>query len=472
MKFCVSFLALLAALPLSCVLLHAQDPLPAGTSDQGVAPGQTEDNSQSTQANQTVLTGVGSLQSGALSGERDQLVPEFQAVETVESNPNNLPNQSSVSSVTRLLGTVGVERVGSVSDLKLAYVGGVQLLSNNPGGDYYRQLQQVFFDGKLRWQRTQLRLLEAFSYLPEAVFGSGAFGGTAVLGSMLGGFFSGLGTSGLSQFTPANFASFGSSPTVLNLSAVELDHRFTPRGTLTATVAYGLLHFLDSPQPNEDQALAQVAYNYALRPRDTVAAVGGYGTYEYSHLGQAFTTQFAELLWGHQFSSSLSLSGGAGPIVIDVKKSSSREVTWTASAQLQYLRPRTSLTLRYLHYINGGSGLLVGAHSDVAWFGLSRQLNRTWSAALYGAYAYSSAVDGLSVPEVSNTYSAFSRFFAGVRFARPLTQHTVLYVIYNYSRTNVEGNPYCSTPAECGRGAGQNIGGIGIGWTPQPIRLP
>jgi len=469
MKVCLS-LALLAVLPLSGALLHAQDT--AATGEQQATPGQTEDNSQSAQApNQTVLTGLGSPRASALSAERDQLVPEFQAIETVESNPYSLPDESSVNSVTRLLGMLGAERVRNLSDLKLAYVGGVELYTYSEQGEHYRQLHEALFDGKLTWQRTQLRLINAFSYLPEAFFGAGAFGGVGVFQSMLGGFFSGLAASGLSQFTPANFASIGSSPTILNVSAVEFDHRFTPRGSLTATAGYGLLHFLNNTLPNENQAIAEVAYNYALRPRDTVAAVGGYGTFAFSHLGQAFTTQFAELFWGHQFSSSLTVSGGAGPVVIDIKDLTGRDLTWTAVGRLEYLRPRTSLSLQYLHYINGGSGFLLGAHSDAAWLGVARQLSRTWNGELHGGYARSTeVVEGVTVPGLPDN-NAFNRGYAGVRFARPLTEHTEFFVLYNYSQSNLDNSPYCSA-GECGRVAQQHVGGIGLTWTPQPIRLP
>ena len=472
MKFCFR-LALFLALPFLSVLLSAQE-MPS-TGDQEATSSQTEDQGQAQAPNKMVLTGVGTAAPGTLSEERDQLVPEFRAIETVESNPNNLPDTSSVRSITRLLGTLGVERVRNIDDLKLAYVGGVEIFNDSRGPyDRNRQLQEALFDGKLRWERTQLRFLNLFSYLPEAPFGAGSFAGVGVFQSMLGGFLSGLAGSGLAQFTPAQFASIGSSPRLINTSAVELDRRVTPRGTLTATAAYGFVHFIDSPPlPNANQAIAEIGYNYAVRPQDTAAVLGGYGSFGYSHLGQAFTTTFSELFWGHQFSSRWTLSGGAGPVVIDIKEpGGGNQVSWMGVGRLEYLRPRTAMSLRYLHYINGGSGFLLGAHSDVGIFLLSHQLTRRWSGELHAGYAHSTSLEGLSIPGVPSSNSTFNRGYGGVMLSRPLNERMQIYVLYNYSQTDLEDNPLCGTTGVCGRVARQQIGGVGFTWTPQPIRLP
>jgi hypothetical protein len=474
MKLCFS-LALLAALPFASLLLYAQEPPPAATGGQEGSPGQTEDQSQAQPPDKMVLTGVGTAAPGSLSEERDQLVPELRAIETVESNPNNLPDTADVRSITRLLGTIGVERVRNIDDLKLAYVGGVEIFNDGRGTyDRNRQLQEVLFDGKLRWQRTQLRFLNLFSYLPEAPFGAGSFAGVGVFQSMLGGFLSGLAGSGLTQFTPAQFASIGSSPRLINTSAVELGRRVTPRGTLTATAAYGFVHFLDSaPLPNANQTIGEVGYNYAVRPQDTAAVLGGYGSFGYSHLGQAFTTTFTELFWGHQFNPRWTLSGGAGPVVIDIKSSTGgRELTWMAVSRLEYLQPRTAMSLRYLHYINGGSGFLLGAHSDVGIFLLSHQLTPRWSGELHVGFAHSSSIEGLSLPGVPSNDNTFDRGYAGVMFSRRLNEYMQIYVLYNYSQTDLEADPFCGTTGVCGRVARQQIGGVGFTWTPHPIRLP
>lgn len=474
MKLCFS-LALLVALAFSSVLVQAQEPPPAATGDQEATSGQTEDQSQAQPPNKMVLTGVGTAPPGSLSEERDQLVPEFRVIETVESNPNNLPDTSDVRSITRLLGTVGAERVRNIVDLKLAYVGGVEIFNDGHGSyDKNRQLQEALFDGKLRWQRTQLRFLNLFTYFPEAPFGAGSFGGMGVFQSMLGGFLAGLAGSGLTQFTPAQFASIGSSPRLINTSAVELERRVTPRGTLTATGAYGFVHFIDSaPLPNGNQGIGEIGYNYAVRPTDTAAVLGGYGSFGYSHLGEAFTTTFTELFWGHQFSSRWTLSGGAGPVFIDIKEpGGGNQLSWMGVGRVEYLRPRTSMSLRYLHYVNGGSGFLLGAHSDVGVFLLSHQLSRRWNGEFHTGYAHSTSIEGLSIPGVPSSNSAFNRGYAGVMLSRPLNERMQISVLYNYSQTDLEDNPFCGTTGVCGRVSRQQIGGVSFTWTPQPIRLP
>jgi len=467
-------LAVLAGLPFSRVLLRAQEVPPAASGPE-VTSDQSQENSQSAQA-PVVLTGLGSTPPGELSAERDQLVPEFRVIETVESNPNQLPDVSSVRSITRILGTVGVERVRNFTDLKLAYVGGGEIF-NDPHGsaDQNRQLQQVYLDAKLKWKRTTLRLVNAFSYLPEAPFGAASFGGVGVFQSMLGGYLSGLAGSGLYQFSPAQFASIGNSPRLVNTSVMELEHHISPRAVLTATAAYGLVNFYQTPTlPNGNQGIAQIGYNYAVRPKDTVAVLGGYGTFEFTDVGQAFTTTFSELFWGHQFSSRWTVAGGAGPVVLNIKQSGGgRQLTWMAVGRVGYERPRTAASLRYLHYVNGGSGFLLGAHSDVGLFELSHQLSRTWSALLHAGYAHSSQIEGITVPGFTvPANSTFNRGYAGVRFSRPLTEHLDLYVLYTYSQTDLNDNVFCSSTGQCGRVARQNMGGVGLTWAPRPIRLP
>jgi hypothetical protein len=330
----------------------------------------------------------------------------------------------------------------------------------------------------LKWKRTDLRFVDAFSYLPEAPFGAGSFGGVGVFQSLLGGYLSGLTGSGLSQFAPAQFASIGNSPRLLNTSVVEVLHRMSPRAVLTATAAYGFVNFLQqAPEtpapPNESQAMAEVGYNYAVRPHDAAAVLGGYGSFEFSHIGQAFTTTFTELFWGHQFSSRTTLSGGAGPVVIDVKETGGgTQLTWIAVARLQYERPRTAMTLRYLHYINGGSGFLIGAHSDVGVFEVSRQLTRSWNGLLHAGYAHSTQIEGVTLPGFTvGSNNTFNRGYAGLRFSHPLTEHTEFFVLYNYSQTDLSENPFCGS-GECGKVVRQNIGGVGFTWAPRPIRIP
>jgi len=469
-------LALLATLPCSSAFVDAQEVPPAAVGPE-VASGQSEENTQSTQA-PVVLTGLGTAPGGALSAERDQLVPEFRVLETLESNPNELPDVSTVRSITRILGTVGVQRVRNFTDLKLAYVGGVELFNDhNESTDRNRQLQELYFDGKLKWKRTNLRLVDAFSYLPEAAFGAGSFGGVGVFSSLLGGYLAGLGSAGLSQFAPAQFASIGDSPRFVNTSMVELERRVSPRAVLTATAAYGFVNFLETPPenpppPNASQGIGEVGYNYAVGPKDTAAVLGGYGSFDFSHIGQAFTTAYTELLWGHAFSSRTTLGGGAGPVVIDVKETGGGDqLTWIAVARLQYQRPRTGVSVRYLHYINGGSGLLLGAHSDAAVLEASRQLTRAWNGNLHAGYTHSTQIEGVTVPGFTvGSHNSFDRGYAGVRFSRPLTEHTEFFVIYNYSQTDLGQNPFCGS-GECGKVARQNIGGVGLTWAPRPIRI-
>src|SRR3984893_9398762 len=104
--------------------------------------------------------------------------------ESLDSNVANTLGGSGFHSVSRLLGSLELQRLWSHYDLALDYLGGVGYYGAHGVG--FKQIEELCVNQKITWKRGQLGLRDAFSYQPEGTFGS-AYGSVAGAGAGLGG---------------------------------------------------------------------------------------------------------------------------------------------------------------------------------------------------------------------------------------------------------------------------------------------
>ena len=401
--------------------------------------------------------------------------------ESVDSNVGNTLGGSSVNSVTRALGSLTLQRLWSKYELALEYVGGAAYY--NHSGIGWAQIHEFDVDQKINWKRGYLTARDSFSYLPEGNF-AGAYGSFNSTGQVLGSF------GGQPTFMGGNFiGSLGEVPRIMNLSLVEVVEGLSPRSSVTASAAYGFVHYTGGRQAFDQipflgskQLSAQVGYDRILGPHDQAAITYGYQGFDFSSpsslLGQqivtgtSFHTHVLQVMWGHRISGRMDFLVGAGPqitvlgqTVPGLPPSTDHRLTVAGQASLRYRFPKTSLHLSYERFTTNGSGIFAGAESDIGRFTATRPLSRVWAVFGDAGYARNSRVQaGGGTRALRYSYA-----FVGFGVHRQLGHELRVYASYEFNDLTFD-NSFCVV-AGCNRTSQRHVGTIGLSWTPRPIRI-
>jgi hypothetical protein len=394
--------------------------------------------------------------------------------QSVDSNIENSLGGSEVSTITRLFGTLELQRLWSHYALSLDYVGGVGYYDATGLG--WRQVQELGFDQKVTWKRGQFNVRDVFSYQPDGTFGT-SYGGVGVAGAALGGqsvFFGGTAFGGLGQV-----------PRIMNLSMADVEQSLTPKSTITVSGGYGFLHFLqdDAVLQNafigSDQLTGQVGYDRLLGPHDQAAIVYGYEKFEFS-TEESFVNNLIQLMWGHRISGRMDFVIGAGPQFTQISvENNDLRISAAGRADLRYAFPKTSLDVSYGHYITGGSGFFPGANSDIARLTASRPLTRTWNGFTDIGYSRNSRVLPTLCPATQELFgecpgvagNVYKSIFAGAGMRRYFGRTVSMYGSYQFNYLTIDSS-YCSeVVGPCNRDSQRHVVTVGVDWTPRPIRL-
>src|SRR3984957_20698331 len=107
------------------------------------------------------------------------LLPGLHFSESVDSNAGDTLGGSTVSPVTRGLGSLTLQKLWKNYQVAMDYIGGVIYYDQKGLG--LQQLQQFDIDNRINWRRGQLAIRDSFSYLPEGNFVFEAYGGGGAL---------------------------------------------------------------------------------------------------------------------------------------------------------------------------------------------------------------------------------------------------------------------------------------------------
>jgi hypothetical protein len=425
------------------------------------------------------------------------LQPALHVSEAVDSNVADTLGNSSIRSVSRILGSVILQRLWSNYALALEYEGGAGYY--NAPGIGWRQVQQMDLDQKISWKRGQLGIRNSFSYMPEGNYGA-AYGSTGGIGEILGGsaFGGGNGFQGGAQL-----GAVGQAPRIVDLALVDVVENLTPKSSVTLAGGYGFAHFLGNDVGTagisylgNTEASVELAYDRILGPHDQAALVYGYQAFNFSVSQLAFHSNVVQLLWGHRISGRMDFLIGAGPQFTHIFEvvpecsapflpvadcvadgstltylaTPTSRITAAGRASLRYKFPRTYVSLGYYRYNTSGSGLFAGSLSDVASLSATRPLGRVWSAFADMGYAHNSRLQDSTSGAPANTYDYG---FAGVGVHRMLTRTLHAFVSYQFNEISFD-QSFCSSVAPgtaCSRIGQRHVGAVGIDWTPRPMRL-
>ena len=449
-------------------------------------------------------------------GARSYLAPKVEATEAVDSNGANDFSKTNITTTTRALGSLELQKLWKMHPLAVDYVGGIDWYTG-PRSRVY-QVHSLAATQRFLWRTGQFALRDSFSYLPEGAFGFGSFGGAggAYGGGGLGG--GGLGSGGITggtgggSFNNGQFGSLGSQRRITNMGIADVTQYLNPRSSIVLSAGYGLTHFLGNPQTstcastarcyfNSQETILQAGYNRQISRQNQIGVVYAFEEFHFpTSSAGSLNVNLVQLLFGHRISGKLDFLVGGGPEW--VHRSQSQEevvtpigtfpiglpclhptvltpcvvvksgfVTGSARASLKYhWSARTDLVLTYLRYISPGSGFFGGANTDVVRFAVSHSLARRWTIMTDTGYARNSRLLATTA-SVAGGSSNYHYWYVGGGIHRQLGRHFGAFASYQYDAFGFGSTGCSGTASVCGRSYGRNVGLIGMHWTPQPIRL-
>lgn len=412
-----------------------------------------------------------------------------------------------VTSITLGVGSLTLKRLWSHYDLALNYLGGVEYYSLKGLG--FQALQQFDVDQKITWKRGVLSVRDSFSYLPEGNFG-GSYGsvgsqGIASLGNTsFGGFWGG-----------SSLGNLGFVPRIINVSLVDVSQNLSPKTTVTAAAGYALMHFYGSDQLGgsfigSSQISVQLGYNRLLSPQSQLALVYGYQGFDFSVERTSFHTHVFQALYGHRISGRMDLLLGAGPqfSVLDTQTATcsnpvvqpyycqvfgytliptmvkSTKPGVAARARFRYRFQKATMDLEFQRFETSGSGLFAGAQSNIASLSVEHPLSRTLNAFVDVGYSSNSALQPLSLQQLTacgsaqtaqsvcpaNDANAYNYAFVGGGLQRAFGRNFRGYASFQFNELEFD-HSYCTTAAPCNRISNRSVLTFGVDWTPRPIRI-
>lgn len=393
------------------------------------------------------------------------LLPSFGVATTVQTNPyySGKTSPSGVVDATYLTGRLDLNRSAGHSDLSLDYLGG-GVFSNDPilgtSG-----IQSLRFADSIGWGRWSALFGDQLSYTSQSPFGFGGLGGTHSLGVGLG---NGPGSS--SQFKTGllpNQSILIYGPSQLSNAAIgEVDYSFTHRSSLTFAGAYDKLHFLTGTFLDSEGVVFQGGYNYQLDRFNSVALLYRFDNIKIENITQSLQDQSAQLSFARRVTGRLGVQLSAGPdlLVYAAPLAGPKTVlSWTASASLKYRRQRLNAGLSYDHVPTGGSGVLLGAVTDVLWAYVGQPIHREWDATATTGYSMNHALRQ-TTPNAGAI--ALQAWFTTLQFTRHFSGYGSFY--FSYSASGQTGLASVCTQPGCLASSLNHTIGIGYNWGLRP----
>ena len=434
--------------------------------------------------------------------------------ETADTNAANaLGGGGSLTSITRALGSLTLQRLWSHYDLALDYIGGAAYF--DLPGQGFKALQQMDFEHKISWKRGQLALRDSFSYLPEGNFG-GSYGSLGSQG------IESLGNTSFSYFFGGgNLGTLGLAPRVMNIALADVSEYLSPKSAVTAAGGYAFTHFygndgLGGSFIGTSQTSGQVGYSRLITTKTQVAMVYGYQAFDFSVFGTSFHTHVVQLMYGHQITGRMDFLVAAGPQLtligtacsfIDVLEANphcsfnqttgvtegsipDRRIGVAGQVRLRYKFTKTMLSLSYQRFETSGSGLFAGAQTDLARLGWERPLSRVWNVTADLGYARNSRLQSLESAQTGGTCvsqgtqsnpnnlpvcpginaNIYDYGYAGFAVHRTFGHDFHAFGSYQFNELSFD-NSYCAGLSVCNRISNRNAITIGLDWTPRPIRI-
>lgn len=444
--------------------VHAQDsvdvPKPAMTGDNtaSLQPGGPADIPDT-----RPLAGVQNLSLGSQAASHSFLLPSFGVTSAVEFNPGNSSGgSSSPESTTYVSGRLALNKISSRSTLLLDYLAGGGFSSYSNQGNSV--IQSLDFSETIRGGRWSQTLGEQFSYLPASSFNFGGLGG-------LGNFGVNLGTVGTTpgfrqDLIPNQSILTTGAARISNATMAQTTYALGYRSSLSFFGSYGQLHFLDNGFQNSSSVSAGAGYNYLLNPLNSISVSYDFGRFMFANLPEQADSHSVQLSFARRVTGRLSFQIGAGPdfqVYSSPLAGPATIVSWTLNSALSYQLRNWNTGFAYTHSLSGGSGVLVGAETDMFSGHLGRAFG-SWQTGFSAGYSRNRSLQQTSINVVTP-----QGWFGGAEISRHFMSFGSLFVSYNVSRQSGLGT-VCPLLACATNQVTQTVS-VGYNWGLRPIIL-
>jgi hypothetical protein len=455
--------------------IHAQDqqndtgPKPAARALPPIGLGDDQEANQAPELlepDNRPLTGFQQLTLGTTPERHSYWIPGFSYINAIQSNALAQGGGGNWNSNSYVTGNLSLLQNWRGAQLALNYSGGGSFSSEPALGN--GQFQQLGVTQTFNWRRLQLTILDRFWRLPQSQFGLGA--GTTLLDPGITGPLAPTQPDLLNQFMPNQSISTTFGPRSSNVFGTQISYKVTPRTSLTFGGVFGILRFTEPGNIDSNEVVASAGYNYQVTANDALGLSYLFNAYHYIDSPQAIGGHAFQALYGKKITGRLAvaLSGGAElsnfrvPLGADTK---TQYLFGTASASLSYRFSAGTIGLDYLHGLNGGSGVFLGAQSDRIEGGATRLLSRVWTGNASLGYARNRIV---ASPTAAQN-SIYDSLYVGAGLARPLGRSTNFMMGYSANIQTSNGT-VCAGP-NCATNFTSHVISVGLSWHARPFVL-
>jgi len=456
----------------------AQQPLPTNSASLATAPAAKEAatgfpviEEQEVVADTTPLAGAQNLTLGLPPSVHSFLLPSFGISSQAQTNPYNSSQSGSPAVIesTYLTGRLALSRTSGRSSLSLDYLTGGSFSTDSNQGN--SGIQNLHFSDMINWGRWSTMFGDQLSYTSQSPFGFGGLGGLNSLGVGLG---NGVGSNAgfRNDFLPGQSILITGSPQISNAAIGEVSYALNHRASLTFVGSFGLLDFVNAGFQNSSYATFQGGYNYLLDRKNSIAVFYRFNDFWYANPSQAFQgiqDHNVQMSFARRVTGRLSFQVGAGPdtrVYHAPLAGPSTLVTWTASSSLNYQYRHLAAGLTFNHSLTGGSGVFLGATTDLLSGSVSRTFNRDWDGAFTAGYSRNQPIQQ-TTPN-ANMISP-QAWFVTARVNRHFVRYGSFFIAYSASGQSSLAS-VCTLPA-CTVSTLSSSVSIGYNWGLRPIVL-
>ena len=353
---------------------------------------------------------------------RNYVVPSLRISAFGDTNRTILTTGQNGTEMTgSIVAGLDAHRVSRRSDFAMDYKGGGIFYARDTSLN--AMMHDLSITERYTGRRWGLTLGDQFAYLPESSFGFGGYGPSVGWGGSTGGW--------TPSQVPGQSLFSGGGNRLYNAALAQIEYSASARSSFTFGGNYGLIRFLDPGFVDSNSLYANTGYNYKLNRRDTISVNYGFGAMRFIGPDLHLDNHVISISYAKRLTGRLAFSVSGGPQIVLRRTplfGSIKNTDLFANATFSYSVGRTDLNWSYAHYTSNGSGVFLGARTDLFNGSFQRRLSRNWTWSIGPGYSRNSRLGSGQGTVVG---SGFDSIYGQTSFQRNLGRYTDLSMSYN-----------------------------------------